>query len=67
MTSKTVNGKTVYIYTVAEIHGFIDKILCLGSGVTEWEQSFIKDMEGKSWYSEKQSEIIERIYSERTA
>ena len=40
----------------------------LGEFLTdENRQKFMKDMEGKSSYSEKQMAIIERIYAERTA
>lgn len=67
MTTKTVNGQPVNVYTVPELQEFIYKVLAFGRGVTLWEQSFMKDMESKPFYSEKQMAIIERIYSERTA
>jgi len=65
-TSKIVNGQTVNVYTTAELQDFVRQVLCYGRGVTDWEQSFIKDMERKDRFSDKQAEIIERIYSERT-
>lgn len=67
MTTKTVNGQTVNVYTTAELQEFVYKVLAFGRGVTDWEQNFCKDMEGKQSYSEKQACIIERIYAERTA
>ena len=65
-TTKTVNGQTVTVYTTAELQEFVSAVLRLGRGVTEWEQSFLKTMEKRTFFSEKQGEIINRIYSERT-
>ena len=66
MTTKTVNGQTVNVYSVPELHQFIDQVLCFGRGVTPWEQTFMKDMQKRGFFSERQAEIIERIYAERT-
>ncbi len=66
MTTKTVNGQPVNVYTVDEIHNFVYQVLAFGRGVTDWEQKFMKDMESKKYYSDKEQAIIERIYSERT-
>ena len=69
MTTKTVNGETVNVYTTAELQDFVYKVLAFGRGVTDWEQSFVKDMQkrGDIGFSEKQAKIIERICAERTA
>ncbi len=66
MTTKTINGQTVNVYTTEELHDFVYQVLAFGRNVTSWEQSFMKDMEAKTGYSERQAQIIERIYSERT-
>lgn len=67
MTTKTVNGEVVVIYSTEELQAWVSAVLRLGHGVTDWEQKFMKDMEQKSQYSEKQAAIIERIYTERVA
>lgn len=66
MTTKTVNGVTKHIYSTEELISMVSTVLRLGRGVTPWEQNFMKDMERNSRFSEKQAEIIERIYAERT-
>lgn len=63
---KTVNGQPVTTYDAQELRDFASAVLRLGHGVTDWEQKFMKDMETKASFSEKQAEIIERIYTDRT-
>ena len=49
------------------IRNWIDTIENEGRGLTAWEESFIADVSRQTRWSEKQEEIIERIYAEKTA
>lgn len=56
-------------FTNEEIQEMIKIIYEFGIGLDEWETYFIVDMYNKSPYykfSEKQAEIIDRIYSSKT-
>ena len=56
-------------FTQEEVRELINKIFEFGRGLNEWETNFIEDMFNKSKYykfSEKQIEIIDRIYTEKT-
>lgn len=49
---------------------WVDFILCHGKDVTDWEQKYTKDIQrqlgtGRT-LTQRQSEILERIYSEKT-
>ena len=52
------------------IEHWIDTILSEGKGLTKWEFDFVESIsdqfEAKYWISDKQEEILERIYAEKT-
>lgn len=66
MTTRYVNGQSVITYSAEELLKFVEYLRCHGRGLSAWEESFIKDMEQKTRFSEKQAEIIERIYAEKS-
>ncbi len=49
---------------------WIQRVQVDGKGLTKWEDDFIESLvvqwKEKRWMSEKQAEILERIYSEKT-
>ena len=53
------------------IKHWIDTIQTEGRNLTKWETDFIESLadqfEGRGSVSEKQQEILERIYAEKTA
>ena len=48
------------------IQYWLDVISTQGRNLTKWEQDFIDQMMDAKYISEKQAEIIERIYAEKT-
>lgn len=66
-TFKTINGERKVIYSVDELRDMVTFVICHGRRLTDWETSFIRDMDGKDWFSEKQAEHIVRIHAEKTA
>lgn len=66
MTTKTVNGQKVNIYSTAELQKFVEYVICHGRAVTPWEQGFLKSMQTRDRFSEKESAVIERIYTEKS-
>lgn len=61
-----VNGQPIPVYTPAELREMASAVIRLGVFVTPWEQTFMKDMDNKSTFSEKQAELIDNIYTRRT-
>ncbi len=57
-------------HDVATIQDWIDKITENPKGLTKWEENFIDDIADqfvmKKWISDRQEEILERIYVEKT-
>ena len=49
------------------IRHWIDTIENEGRGLSSWEESFIAYVSQQTRWSDKQTEIIERIYAEKTA
>ena len=70
MTTRMINGQAIVTYSTEELLAFVDFVLNHGKGVTNWEQQFMRDMQKHAPYmtpfSEKQAQVIERIYTERT-
>ena len=46
---------------------WIDQIKVHGVNLTTWEEDFIESVEGRERLTDKQIEIVERIYAERTS
>jgi len=67
---KFKNSATGSEFTVEQVQEMIDKIEAEARGLTEWEQHFINDMvkvfPRTANLSEKQLEVIERIYAAKT-
>lgn len=59
-------------YTKEQLQGFIDAIRehSSGSGLTSWESDFVDSVEdqlmARGRLSDRQVEILDRIYTERT-
>ncbi len=52
------------------IDDWIDRVNTEGRGLSEWQLGFMESIteqwEQKKWLSEKQEEILERIYANKT-
>jgi len=58
------------MYSKAMLHDWADLIQTDGRGLTKWEEDFVQSIieqldDGKS-LSDRQEEILERIYAEKT-
>lgn len=57
-------------YTLEDWEHWVDIIQCKGRGLTKWEEDFIESLaeqiQVRASISEKQEEILERIYAEKT-
>ena len=49
-----------------DVQHWLDVISTEGRNLTKWEEDFIEQMMDAKYISEKQAEIIERIYVEKT-
>lgn len=57
-------------YSKATLQSWIEKIQTEGKNLSKWEESYVEDiasqLEDRGTLSERQIEILERIYSEKT-
>lgn len=67
---EVVQGVSEVTYSSEVIKDWIESIQSTGHDLTKWERDFVESVAGqleeRGWISDRQEEILERIYAERT-